>query len=61
MQVFRWLLIIAGLLSLFAFAGIASAQTAPPMGAPPNADLPANTVVVQSDGGVARLQAQRFS
>ena len=51
---------VAGLLGLFDFAVIASAQMAP-HGGPPTTDLPANTVVVQSDGGVARLQAQRFS
>ena len=37
--------------ALFAFAGTALAQTA----------LPPNTVVVMSDGGVARLQAGRFT
>ena len=39
------------LVALFAFVGTALAQTA----------LAPNTVVVMSDGGVARLQAARFT
>jgi len=39
------------LIAVFGFAGAALAQTT----------LPPNTVVVMSDGGVARLQAGRFT
>ena len=39
------------MLAVFGFGGTALAQTT----------LPPNTVVVMSDGGVARLQAARFT